>query len=120
VNYINNFLSSLSVAQLAAALGALTFLLHTLLNYIDKNNAISREFNKFIRNAMIVLVPLFTTVTQVANDPNFASVVHTYAPSLAFFVTTYQGLYWAFEAILAKFNAVKALLDSVATEPQQF
>jgi hypothetical protein len=100
---IQHFFNSLSVEQIALAIGSITFLLHSVLN---RNDKLAKPLNLFLVRATSVIVPV---LTALALDPNVSGLVHNYFPALLGFFTAYQGLYHLGKAIDAKLQNLKEL-----------
>lgn len=100
---IQHFFASLTVEQIALALGALTWAVHTL---IDSNKTLSKPINLFIVRFTSFVVPI---ATALAVDPNISALVHNYFPALLGFFTAYQGLYQASQLIVAKWTSLRQL-----------
>lgn len=100
---IQQFFSSLTVNQLALAFGALTFIVHSIINYNDR---LSKPLNLFIVRFTSIVVPILTVL---ATDPNVYGFVHAYFPALIAYFAAYQGLYHAVKAVKEKADSLKEL-----------
>lgn len=112
MDQLQNFFSSLTIEQIALAIGSITFLLHSA---IESNKKLSKPINLFIVRATSVVVPV---ATALATDPNVAGLVHNYVPALLGFFTAYQGLYHLAKAINAKVESLKDLSKPTGTLDQ--
>lgn len=103
MDQVQHFFNSLTVEQIALAIGSITFLLHSVL---DRNDRLSKPINLFIVRATSVVVPV---LTALATDPNVSGLVHNYFPALLGFFTAYQGLYHLGKAVGQKVDSLKEL-----------
>lgn len=104
MSQIQQFLSSLTVEQIALAIGSITFLLHSVL---DHNKGFSTPINLFIVRATTLVVPV---LTALAVDPNVSGLVHSYFPALLGFFTAYQGLYHLAKTVQEKLDSLSNMM----------
>lgn len=100
---MNQFFNSLTVEQIALAIGSITFVAHSVL---DRHKELSKAINYFIVRVTTVVLPV---LTAVATDPGVAGLVHNYFPALLGFFTAYQGLYHLSKAVVAKIQSLKVM-----------
>lgn len=108
MDQIQYFFNSLTVEQIALAIGSITFLLHSVLN---RNERLSKALNLFIVRATSLVLPI---LTALATDPNVTALVHNYFPALLGFFTAYQGLYHFSKAVNQKVNSIKDMAKAQA------
>lgn len=103
MDQISQFFNSLTVEQVALAVGVITFLAHSAL---DKRKGLSKAINLFLVRFTTVVLPV---LTALATDPNVSGLVHNYFPALLGFFTAYQGLYHLTKAFAAKVQSLRML-----------